>query len=91
MLPLGVAQSAALTLQTTVMTEAAGRFRGMAMALNSAVTYLGFTLGTAGLGLVYEALGYAAVTRVSMALLLLAAALASLSLRPARLSFKGCS
>ena len=91
MLPLGVAQSAALTLQTTVMTEAAGRFRGMAMALNSAVTYLGFTLGTAGLGLVYEALGYAAVTRVSVALLLLAAALASLSLRPARLSFKSCS
>lgn len=75
---LGVVNHVALNTLVTCLTSASEERRGSVMAVNSAVTYAGFTVGSAGMGVVYDALGFPVVA-VGSALLLGTAALA---LRP---------
>lgn len=69
----GLVNHLGLSLLVALLSLAGGPARGPVMALYSAVTYLAASLGTAGLGPLYERRGLAAVALVSAAALLLAA------------------
>lgn len=81
----GLAQGTVVTALNTLATERAGTARGLVMALMSAVTYLGISTGTAVLGLVMAAHGFAAVGLVAAAVSLAGVAAARISARQGRI------
>jgi DHA1 family inner membrane transport protein len=81
----GLAQGTVVTALNTLATERAGTARGLVMALMSAVTYLGISTGTAVLGLVMAAHGFAAVGLVAAIVSLAGVAAARISARQGRI------
>ncbi|MAM76999.1 MFS transporter [uncultured Tistrella sp.] len=81
----GLAQGTVVTALNTLATERAGTARGLVMALMSAVTYLGISTGTAVLGLVMAAHGFAAVGLVAATISLAGVAAARISARQGRI------
>lgn len=81
----GLAQGTVVTALNTLATERAGTARGLVMALMSAVTYLGISTGTAVLGLVMAAHGFAAVGLVAATVSLAGVAAARISARQGRI------
>ncbi len=69
----GLVNHLGLSLLVALLSGAGGPARGPVMSLYSGVTYLAASLGTAGLGPLYERHGLTAVAAVSAAALLLAA------------------
>jgi DHA1 family inner membrane transport protein len=81
----GLAQGTVVTALNTLATERAGTARGLVMALMSAVTYLGISTGTAVLGLVMAAHGFAAVGLAAATISLAGGAAARISARQGRI------
>lgn len=81
----GLAQGTVVTALNTLATERAGTARGLVMALMSAVTYLGISTGTAVLGLVMAAHGFAAVGLAAATISLAGVAAARISARQGRI------
>ena len=81
----GLVQGTVVTALNTLATERAGTARGLVMALMSAVTYLGISTGTAVLGLVMAAHGFAAVGLVAATISLAGVAAARISARQGRI------
>ncbi|MEN3161990.1 MFS transporter [Tistrella mobilis] len=81
----GLAQGTVVTALNTLATERAGTARGLVMALTSAVTYLGISTGTAVLGLVMAAHGFAAVGLAAATISLAGVAAARVSARQGRI------
>lgn len=69
---LGLINHVALNTLVTLLTTAGAGQRGAVMAINSAVTYAGYMLGTAGMGMVFEQLGFTAVAAGSAVMMALA-------------------
>ena len=80
----GLANHFGLNVLVTCLTALDPARRGTVMGLNSAVTYLAVFVGTTGFGPIYSSLGFAASAMVAALLMLIAAAAAWPSARPAR-------